>query len=111
MRWPTPPTGSDGAGITNTAPGPATTPATELGSHDQRSTTAVLEDPAEIAILRASEKPLSHLLGCPYPPRHPPAGRAPASPGGLRCPAPPGSRPAGGRSAHVLNGPTAGRSV
>src|SRR3954451_8194380 len=42
MRWPTPPTGPDGAGITNTAPRPATTPATELGSHDQRSTTAVL---------------------------------------------------------------------
>src|SRR3954466_9197595 len=37
MRWPTPPTGPDGAGITNTAPRPATTPATELGSHDQRS--------------------------------------------------------------------------
>src|SRR3954452_17515301 len=44
MRWPTPPTGPDGAGITNTAPRPATTPATELGSHDQRSTTAVLAD-------------------------------------------------------------------
>src|SRR3954468_3442643 len=42
MRWPTPPTGPAGAGITNTAPRPATTPATELGSHDQRSTTAVL---------------------------------------------------------------------
>src|SRR3954453_13471556 len=45
MRWPTPPTGPDGAGITNTAPSPATTPATELGSHDQRSTTAVLPGP------------------------------------------------------------------
>src|SRR4051794_4237452 len=42
MRWPTPPTGPDGAGITNIAPRPATTPATEFGSHDQRSTTAVL---------------------------------------------------------------------
>src|SRR4051795_7028637 len=42
MRWPTPPTGPAGAGITNTAPRPATTPTTELGSHDQRSTTAVL---------------------------------------------------------------------
>src|SRR3954453_5089494 len=40
-RWPTPPTGPDGAGITNIAPRPATTPATEFGSHDQRSTTAV----------------------------------------------------------------------
>src|SRR4051812_31842054 len=42
MRWPTPRTGPDGAGITNTAPGPATTPAMECGFHDQRSTTAVL---------------------------------------------------------------------
>src|SRR3954451_20924062 len=42
MRWPMPPTGPAGAGITNTAPRPATTPATELDSHDQRSTTAVL---------------------------------------------------------------------
>src|SRR4051794_1297886 len=42
MRWPTPLTGPAGAGITNTAPRPATTPTTELGSHDQRSTTAVL---------------------------------------------------------------------
>src|SRR4051795_11553612 len=42
MRSPTPPTGPAGAGITNTAPRPATTPATEPGSHDQRSTTAVL---------------------------------------------------------------------
>src|SRR3954463_6045551 len=42
MRWATPPAGPDGAEITNTAPSPATTPATEFGSHDQRSTTAVL---------------------------------------------------------------------
>src|SRR3954447_3982653 len=42
MRWPTPRIGPDGAAITNTAPRPATTPATESSSHDQRSTTAVL---------------------------------------------------------------------
>src|SRR3954453_18747530 len=42
MRSPTPPTGPDGAAITNTAPGPATTPATASDFHDQRSTTAVL---------------------------------------------------------------------
>src|SRR3954451_1020358 len=42
MRWPTPPTGPDGAAITNIAPGPATTPATASDFHDQRSTTAVL---------------------------------------------------------------------
>src|SRR5438270_13870049 len=42
MRWPTPPTGHDGAEIINTAPRPATTPATEFDSHEQRSTTAVL---------------------------------------------------------------------
>src|SRR4051794_6545110 len=42
MRWPTPWAGPDGAEITNTAPRSATTPATACGSHDQRSTTAVL---------------------------------------------------------------------
>src|SRR3954451_7460471 len=42
MRWPTPRIGPDGAAITNTAPGPATTPATASSAHDQRSTTAVL---------------------------------------------------------------------
>src|SRR4051812_29962056 len=42
MRWPTPRTGHDGDDITNTAPRPATTRTTAFGSHDQRSTTAVL---------------------------------------------------------------------
>src|SRR3954454_6006024 len=42
MPWPTPWAGPDGAEITNTAPRSATTPATACGSHDQRSTTAVL---------------------------------------------------------------------
>src|SRR5438309_2018932 len=51
MRWPTPPTGHDGAEIINTALRPATTPATEFDSHEQRSTTAVLvsmERPAPV---------------------------------------------------------------
>src|SRR4051794_727370 len=42
MHWPTAWTGHDGAASINTAPRPATTPVTEFGSHDQRSTTAVL---------------------------------------------------------------------
>src|SRR3954466_16357008 len=42
MRWPTPPTGPDGAEIIFIRPRPATTPATEFGSHDQRSTAGVL---------------------------------------------------------------------
>src|SRR4051795_9253262 len=44
MRRPTPRTGHDGDDITNTAPRPATTRTTAFGSHDQRSTTAVLEE-------------------------------------------------------------------
>src|SRR4051812_5694686 len=44
MRWPTPPTGPDGAEITNIAPRPVTTAATGFDSHDQRSTTAVLSN-------------------------------------------------------------------
>src|SRR4051794_4636910 len=49
MRWPTPPAGHEGAATPNPAPSPATTPATASGSHDQRSTTAVL-------VLRSSKQ-------------------------------------------------------
>src|SRR3954452_6338121 len=66
MRWPTPPTGPDGAGITNTAPRPATTPATELGSHDQRSTTAVLA-PVQLDEAAAAARPLPGGVGADGP--------------------------------------------
>src|SRR3954451_8964697 len=67
MRWPTPPTGPDGAGITNTAPRPATTPATELGSHDQRSTTAVLVSCSDcVAVHGEILPPRPKSLGGPW---------------------------------------------
>src|SRR4051794_31523638 len=67
MRWPTPPTGPDGAGITNTAPGSATTPAMELGSHDQRSTTAVLIWGALCEVGRVRQPLQPSLEGLPLP--------------------------------------------
>src|SRR4051794_4384877 len=76
MRWPTPPTGPDGAAITNIAPGPATTPATASDFHDQRSTTAVLADggdrPGSEQSIRQASSQRQHTfatLGSPAPAR------------------------------------------
>src|SRR3954447_27077596 len=65
MRSPTPPTGPAGAGITNTAPRPATTPATEPGSHDQRSTTAVLVRKLSARLIPSATRHRRSILGLP----------------------------------------------
>src|SRR4051794_7357532 len=116
MRWPTPPTGPDGAAITNIAPGPATTPATASDFHDQRSTTAVLADggdrPGSEQSIRQASSQRQHTfatLGSPAPAR---PGRQTTERGQARPPPPSTSSPnspaetPGSRQQPVTNHPT-----